>query len=339
MRLYVAETVSCIYLKDTTSCENCTWNNDSKIQKPCSEVTDLLIYYFVNTIKKNLFQVHFGNVTYLTIKFSQSIGSIDGFLNNATKLNSFNAKANYITHLTNESFHDAYELVKINLNENRIESIAGSTFAKLRKLKNLGLSNNLITQLDQHIFDSLVNLKMLYLTNNKIEVLAKRMLENKQQMEILNIDFQTFLNIYQYLQPNIINVLSKNVQFKIYLELTQKINNLKFNDFSLNSTKDDFLMFINTKKRFYNQVQSLMISYLVIILILFSFVGFVIFLFGKYTKHEEIIDVAKNETVEHEYRIDTKFQDVELRTKEPYYEDIDQNMKPADEEQIYCEIE
>lgn len=355
LRLYAAVTVYCNYSESHIYCVNCRLLQHSYCPSTsCNETEN----FKSNFVERNWTSYHssalieiysnevFGKITTLSLTLPTAIKIFERFLTNASELFCFDASRNYIKSLTKYSFEGAPLLQTIVLDHNHIESIDELTFNGLSKLKNLFLKGNLLSEIYPNTFDGLENLQVLDLTKNNLAVIPKKALENKNQLKTLNIDFITFYNIHQYLQQNIINVLRKDFIFKEFLDLKKYKNNIATDQNCIryaNST--NFSAIMATKKEIYNQVYNLMISFVVIILILFGCVGFLIRSIGNLNETTEEAKLENNFEPKYCNMTMDCMNKVQLECnigmkKDPHYEDIEKHLKTTSEheEEIYQEI-
>jgi hypothetical protein len=106
-----------------------------------------------------------------------------------------NALKNNVTHIDDEMFEFAENLIEINMKENKIGIMNIAAFKDQKNLENLFLKENELTRINPGVFDSLSELYELWLQNNKILILENHIFKNNKKLKILYLDNNKIITI------------------------------------------------------------------------------------------------------------------------------------------------
>lgn len=220
--------------------------------------------------------------------------SIDANIVQLPRLTAINGRGNLIADLESDIFDTpgVNKITDINLAANKISRIHEKAFYGLFKLKYLYLQQNMIHILSKLTFMFLTNLQVLDLSFNQLETFSKELLNHNMHIETVDLQHNKIYQIYLgYSDPvnrNILfilegNYLDENEHTKrICSNKLHKVENASVTQSLLfdEDIKHKLASHLKFKKEFYVQIQNLMMSYLIVIIISLSFVAFVINVFG-----------------------------------------------------------
>lgn len=162
--------------------------------------------------------------------------------------------------------------MEINLSANRISKINQDAFFDLSNLKILRLQQNRIQNVYELTFRPLKNLRILDLSYNQIETVPKNILLYNDKLIEVDFKFNKMYRIHQELPD-------RNLNNMVWYFEGNYLDEQKRSEVS-EEIKQQFAVYFKAKKEFYVQIHNLMISYLTIVLVCLSFVGFVIYVLG-----------------------------------------------------------
>lgn len=246
-------------------------------------------------------------------------------------LKNISARGNMIEELNSQTFNltRTNQILEINFSANRISKIDEEAFNGLFNLSILRLQQNMIPTVHENTFKPLVNLTSLDLSYNQLETISKNIFQYNKKLIDVDFKYNKIHAIYQEHTETNLNIIVYNFKGNYYEEnqQTKRICN-KFQNFNCGtlkhpletaSMKQQFAKHFLIKKGFYVQVQNLMITYLIVIVVCLSFVGFVIYVLGAPREDKVELTPIQNRQLYEEIK---EVGDLKVESEEVLYDEI-----------------